>query len=419
MSKSVLDSVAMAYQPVWNRARRLAAVRVGVQEVSPGSVDAAHVMQVLGEDWPAAAPLLIVAFQSEESQWQATQCPPVRHTCVELGPRHFTEPEPLSALVEAVHGGLQLLRRMPLSQIQGEVVAPLHVRSLLQPSADEALQVLQSRAADGSPIPGAPSPLVADQLYEGIGGRPLADHCLDVAHAWGVAGWPDDDVLHAWRGKPIGCDAVTILQCRKAIERDASLEQLERYVRQDPVLVYRLLALVNSASFGLRNEIESLRHAIMMLGMTALGRWLSEQLHGSETDHALRPVRFAQVMRSRLAQHLLDSGAENDLRSEVYFTALLSQMDRWLHEPLSVLLHRIPLPGRTLDALLRHSGPYHALLEVSGAQSRLDQLAQLPALCEEHEIPLEQANRALLRMLATSRDLDALAREHPWAMDRP
>ncbi|MEZ5704061.1 MAG: HDOD domain-containing protein [Burkholderiaceae bacterium] len=418
MSKSVLDSVAMAYQPVWGRARRLVAVRVGVLEASPGSVDAAHVMQVLGEDWPAAAPLLIVAFQSEELRWQATRCAPVRHTWVELGPQPFTEPEPLSALVEAAHGGMQLLRRMPLAQIQGEIVAPLHVRSLLRPSADEALQALQSRAADGGPIPGAHSPLVADQLYEGIGGRPLADHCLDVAHAWGVAGWPDDDVLHAWRDKPVGCDAVTILQCRQAIERDASLEQLERHVRQDPVLVYRLLALVNSASYGLRHEIESLRHAIMMLGMTALGRWLSEQLHGSETDRALHPVRFAQVMRSRLAQHLLDSGAENDLRSEVYFTSLLSQMDRWLHEPLSTLLHRIPLPGRTLDALLRQSGPYLALLEVSGAQSRIDQLALLPALCEEHEIPLEQANRALLRMLATSRDLDPQAREHPWAMDR-
>jgi c-di-GMP phosphodiesterase len=418
MSQSVLDSVAMAYQPVWGRSRRLVAVRVGVQEVRPGSVDAAHVMQVLGEDWPAAAPLLIVAFQSEALQWQAIQCPPVRRTWVELGPQPFTEPESLAALIEASRGGLQLLRRMPLAQIQGEIVAPLHVRSLLQPSAQEAAQALGSRTADGSPIPGAQSPLVPDQLYEGLGGRPMADFCLDVAHAWGVAGWPDDDVLHAWRSKPVGCDAVTILQCRQAIERDCSLEQLERYVRQDPVLVYRLLALVNSASYGLRHEIESLRHAIMMLGMTALGHWLSDQLHGSETDNALHPVRFAQVMRARLAQHLLDSGAENDLRSEVYFTALLSQMDRWLHEPLGVILHRIPLPSRTLDALLRQGGPYHAMLEISGVQSRLHQLAQLPALCEEHEISLEQANRALLRMLATSRDIDPLAREHPWAMDR-
>jgi hypothetical protein len=36
----------------------------------------------------------------------------------------------------------------------------------------------------------------------------------------------------------------------------------------------------------------------------------------------------------------------------------------------------------------------------------MERLARLPALCAEHEIPLEQANRALLRMLATCRDTE-------------
>lgn len=406
MSKSVLDSVAMAYQPVWNRRRRLAAVRVGVLATRPDAVDAAHVMQALGEDWPAGAPLLIVSFQSPHLQWQAIRCPPVHHTWIELGPEPFTEPDGLAALAVAVRGGHQLLRRMPLAHARGEVIAPLGVRSLLQPSGAEALEALQSRAPDGSPVPEHPSPLLAGQLYEGIGGRALADHCLDAAGAWGVVGWPEDDVLHAWRDKPVGCDATTILQCRQAILNDCSLEQLERYVRQDPVLVYRLLALVNSASMGLRREIDSLRHAIMMLGLTALGQWLSEQLHGSETDQDLHPVRHAQVMRSRLAQHLLDSGATADLRAEVYFTSLLSQMDRLMHEPLGPVLHRIPLPARTLDALLRQNGPYHGFLEVSRGQSSIERLPHLPALCAEHGVSLEQANRALLRMLATSRDVE-------------
>ena len=56
MSHTVLDSVAMAYQPVWNRHRLLAAVRLTVLPTDPASVDAAHLMQVLGDDWPVAAP---------------------------------------------------------------------------------------------------------------------------------------------------------------------------------------------------------------------------------------------------------------------------------------------------------------------------------------------------------------------------
>lgn len=56
MSHTVLDSVAMAYQPVWNRHRLLAAVRLTVLPTDPASVDAAHLMQVLGDDWPVQRP---------------------------------------------------------------------------------------------------------------------------------------------------------------------------------------------------------------------------------------------------------------------------------------------------------------------------------------------------------------------------
>ena len=60
MSSTILDSVALAYQPVWNRRRQLAAVRLSVWPVNPDSVDAAHLMQLLGDDWPVAAPVLIL-----------------------------------------------------------------------------------------------------------------------------------------------------------------------------------------------------------------------------------------------------------------------------------------------------------------------------------------------------------------------
>ena len=61
---TVLDSVALGYQPVWNRRRQLAAVRLNVLTVHHESVDAQHLMQNLGGDWPAAAPLLILSFTS-------------------------------------------------------------------------------------------------------------------------------------------------------------------------------------------------------------------------------------------------------------------------------------------------------------------------------------------------------------------
>jgi c-di-GMP phosphodiesterase len=397
MSQTVLDSIALGYQPVWNRARQLAAVRLRVETPQPDALDGAHLMQLLGSDWPAAAPVLILSVADQRLLCQALECAPVNNTWLEVPEALFRDPDTLAQLGEATRRGHVLLRHGLWADLRDEVVAPLDVRSLVQLSPGDALELMARRQE-------VPGPLWPGLLLQGVCDRQLAAHSLDEAGAWGLLGWPDDDVLHAHRHQPLAIDAGVIGQILQAIEDETSLEHLERLVRQDPVLVYRLLLLVNSAAYGLRREIDSLRHALMMIGFTALARWLHEQLPGSESEPDLHPVRYAMVMRSRLAQHLLESGSEDNLRAEVYTTALFAQLDRFMQQPLAELLKKLPMSARVFDAVLRQDGPYHALLDLARVQGDPDALARLPAVCEDHGISLEHANRALIRMLATSRD---------------
>ena len=418
MSDSILDSVALTYQPVWDAQRRLAAVRLGVCVVQPEAVDGAHLMQALGEVWPAAAPALSLCCDSAHLRAQVLASEPVPNTWTEVPAPSFATPQGLAALSDAVQRGHAVLRVASLPDVCGEQTAPLGVRSLFRLTAEDALAALRARPVNGAVRPGPPSPIVPGQLYEGIAGRALAEHCLDEALAWGLAGWPDDDVMHSWRQTPLTGSASVIREAQQAIAQDASLEQLERHLRQDPVLVYRLLIYANSPAFGLAHDIESLRHAIMMLGFTALNGWLGQQTAGSAIDPALHPVRFAHVMRARLAQHLLEGGAAEALRAEVYLTALFSQLDRLLHQPLAPLLQKLPLSGRLLDAVLRQQGPYHPLLDIARAQGDFGHSQALPQACQQHGVALDHANRSLLRMIATTRDQTLPPRDHPWSQAR-
>ena len=93
MNHTVLDSVALGYQPVWGRARQLAAVRLTVQVLHPESVDAEHLWRALGNDWPVAAPTLILAPSTPELLDQALQGPPLRNSWLEVpmpGSKHPT-----------------------------------------------------------------------------------------------------------------------------------------------------------------------------------------------------------------------------------------------------------------------------------------------------------------------------------------
>jgi hypothetical protein len=407
MSHTVLDSIALGYQPVWNPARQLVAVRLRVHTIHAESVDAPHLLQLLGSDWPAAAPVLILSVESPALLQQALLCPPVHNTWLEVPAALFETPESLARLAVAQRNGHQLLRHAGPSASCSAFNAPLDARSLLSLSPEDTLKALRAHAQQASGNPFAapmPAALCPGQIYQGIADRHLAALCLDQVGAWGLLGWPDEDVLFAHRQQPLACDTRVIEQIFQAIDEESSLEHLERLVRQDPVLVYRLLLLVNSAAFGLRHEIDSLRHALMMLGFTALGRWLRDQLPGSDNNPELHPVRYAMVMRSRLAQHLLESGSEDNLRAEVYTTALFAQLDRLMQKPLAELLGKLPLSGRVLDAVMRKDGPYFPLLDIAQAQGDPDKLRQLPSICEQHDVSLEHANRALIRMLATSRD---------------
>lgn len=402
MDHTVLDSIALGFQPVWNAARQLAAVRLRVRVEHAGAVDAVHLSKLLGSDWPAAAPLLIVSLDSPDLLRQVLDIAPVRNTWLEVPAALFEIPQEQQRLQRALSVGHQLLRQADLSDVRDEVLTPVDARSLLRLNGSDVVEIAQHRASGASPGAG---PLRAGHLYAEVADRKLAAYCLDEAGAWGLLGWPDDDVLYARRDKPLACATNVIAQVQEAIDRECSLEQLERLVRQDPVLVYRLLCLVNSSAFGGKHrEIDSVRHALMMLGFTSLSRWLKEQLPGSDNDPDLHPVRYRMVMRARLAQHLLEAGSEDDLRAEVYIAALFSQLESFLHQPLSSLLGKLPMSGRVFDAVLRQEGPYHSLLDLADIQSDPTRLHELAARCEKHEISLEQANRSLIRMLLTSRD---------------
>lgn len=383
---TVLDSVAMAYVPLWNRERELAGVRLCVRAIHPEGVDARHLLEAIGEDWPEAAPPLLLSLQTPRLQQQALACPPIHNTWLEMPAALFTSQETLSRLSIAQRKGHHLVRTGTLAAVRGQPRPHVDHRNLLIVTPEDRFENL----------PG--------QMLEGLDSQQGVRHALDQAGVAAVVGWPVSDVLRAHKSAPLQYDRRVMHQVLEVIDdEECSVEYLERLVRQDPVLVYRILMLVNSAAYGLRREVGSLRHALMMLGFRELGRWLVEQVPEIEPDADLQPVRYGMVMRARLAQHLLASGSDDLLRAEVFNTAILTQLDVLLHQPLADLLGRLPLPARMTDALLRREGPYFPLLDLArhmGDPARLD---RMETLCRRHEMTLEQVNRALLRMLATSR----------------
>jgi c-di-GMP-related signal transduction protein len=154
----------------------------------------------------------------------------------------------------------------------------------------------------------------------------------------------------------------------------------------DPSLSYKLLRIVSSASYFQRG-VQSIQHAIQMIGRQALHRWLTLLLASS----LAKGNSFAnEVVQTSLARaHLLEMLAREN-RTDAGSMALLgmfSNMDTLLQLTMSELLERVSLAPEIRRSLLRHPGaPYLRWLQIVEAYE-LGSWEQVSAYAAELGLP--------------------------------
>lgn len=393
MAFNPLDHAVFTYQPIWGDGRRLVGVRLTIRLLDQG-VDAPHLLQLIADWWSADAPFLLVAFEEQRPLQHALAVPPPDHLWLELpdhGPR--MPPAMLEALKQARQLGHRLVQNLPLARAHPVSAAVAdHFRYLLHLWPEQADQALKAVRPEDSPV-------MPGQLYQGIGHRALAAHCLDVRQAWGIVGWPEQDTLGAYGMGDIGVDKTTLLKVQQALLREASMETVIGLIHSDVMLTYRLLKLVNSPALCGGREVSTVRQALMLLGERRFRDTLTQLLPAAVADANLQPVRQALVLRGQLMQNLMDAGAQQELATEIYLTGLFSELGAWLREPLEQALGRVPLSEPIVEALLQGSGPYGVYLDVARRLADASQSQQLPVVCAEEGFTLGQVNTALLRTL--------------------
>ena len=423
MTASVLDRLTFGYQPLWGPGRTLAGIALFVQPVppAPGATEAPpraqQLLEALHDSLPHDAPPIFLVPQSApllldllahverppgadaKQKTFATSGFFAPTVVVDQGLLH-DGPALSDAVFRAHQRGVATMWMGDSDQaLEPRLVPGFRRRWLSLPPAWAAAALrdaLRPRASGESATAGR---LPGGHIFGGLESRALMEYCLDRCNAFAVAGWPAEDVIHSLRHTPLQPDHVIVLATLKAIEADRPAETVERTLCEDPILMHRFLVYANSPGLGLRGGVESVRHALMMLGTDTLRRWLAEQLPHASHEPSLRPVKAVMVMRAHLMDHVLDAGLEEALRREVSMCGLFCGLDTLFHEPIGQILGRLPLSRRIYDALVLHTGPYAAALEVTLAMEGPD-TAAVARLCERHDMAPGEVNAALLNMIA-------------------
>ncbi len=139
------------------------------------------------------------------------------------------------------------------------------------------------------------------------------------------------------------------------------IDRIEEAISLDPTLSYRLLKVINSAAFGLSCEVESLRQALVLLGLKRIQSWVTMLVMAglSKKPPALLASALTRAkMCEMLAAHLMP-----DRAASCFTVGLFSALDAMLDQPMGEILGAVPLSDDVRTALIEGAGPMGVLLQ--------------------------------------------------------
>lgn len=156
----------------------------------------------------------------------------------------------------------------------------------------------------------------------------------------------------------------------KLQEPDLKMSELEKAVCTDAALSYKLLTFANSSAIALPKPVDSIGHAVGMVGVDMLRSWASALLLSSVDDKPRELLTIALV-RARMCELL--AGSLKDAKKETFFsTGLLSVIDALLDCPMQKALDKLPLSDEVKAALVGRTGPAGEALRCAVAYERAD-----------------------------------------------
>ncbi len=202
-------------------------------------------------------------------------------------------------------------------------------------------------------------PLGLDLLAFNLHSQQEFLQCIDIGFkyfAGDILGKPKET-----QGKKLGHNKVVLFELLAELQNPrATVGSIEQMAIKDVNLTYKLLKIVNSAALGLSREIDSLSHAINILGMDQMRRWISLFLLDGSDDKPQELMRN-MLVRGRMCEIVAELKGR-DMPVSYFMAGLLSQLDVLADIEMTELVKQIPLNSDIKTALVSREGPLGEVL---------------------------------------------------------
>jgi c-di-GMP-related signal transduction protein len=131
---------------------------------------------------------------------------------------------------------------------------------------------------------------------------------------------------------------------------ELNVAALEKLIKAEASICYRLLRYLNSAVFSFKSEIHSVRHALSILGEREVRRWVRLVAAVGAGQEKTSDLVLSALVRGRFGELLAPRVQHGE--SDLFLLGLLSLIDVMLETPMSEVLAKISLDHATKAVLL-------------------------------------------------------------------
>ena len=168
-----------------------------------------------------------------------------------------------------------------------------------------------------------------------------------------------------------------------------NITKIERILMRDVSLSYKLLRLINSAAFGLRKEVYSIRHALNLLGIDELKKWISLMSLSQVSDDKPEQLMITSVSIAKFSEIIAEKTRNKGIKSNFFLAGLFIYIDGFLNRSMEDIVNNLPIIDEIKDALLGKDNIYRKVLDLYLAYEKME-WERVTQICNDIKVNHEE-----------------------------
>lgn len=143
--------------------------------------------------------------------------------------------------------------------------------------------------------------------------------------------------------------AMQVMQCILGAE---NISEIEEVLSRDMSLSYKLLKFINSVGLGIRFKVNSVGHALSLLGLRNIRTWLSIIVLDKAASGKSPELMKQAMLRGRFLELLAEQIGQSARKSDYFILGMFSLLDALLDMPMQKIVDDLCLPDMVESGLL-------------------------------------------------------------------